>query len=120
MAKEKKKPITTKVENHENIHVEDVTTEPSRVKFGPVEKLEDAAKVGFYCEARPLDDTLLEPMYRLCCESKDPDAAPTILTPWCTAASLGAMVQGCMFLNPLIIRCIKENQKNADNPDNPA
>lgn len=106
---------TTHVVTEEN--VQDVTNDLNRVNFAPVEKLESLAKVGFYCEQRQADDSMLEPLLRLCCESKDPDGDSVILTPWCTSATLGAMVQGCMYLNPLILKCIKENQKNAETPN---
>ena len=116
MAKKTEKAITTKVENRVEVEVQENANE-NRVSFAPVDELEKAAKVGFYCEARPADDTMLEPLLRLRCESKDPDKEAAVLTPWCTSQTLGAMIQGCLYLNPLILRCIKENQSNAPAPE---
>lgn len=114
---EKEKKIKTEVHNVTEVEVEAQQNAIQRVPFEPVDKLEEAAKVGFYCE-RKLDDSLLEPLVRLCCEDKDPDKQDLILTPWCAVSVLGAMIQGCLYLNPLILRCIKENQKNAPTPEN--
>ena len=91
---------------------------PKRVQFEPVEQLENVAKCGFFTQQRPADYSIMEPMVRLCCEQKDPLAEPFILTPWCSTITLAGMVQGCMYLNPLIIRCIKENHSNAPAPEN--
>lgn len=94
-----------------------VVSENERIEFAPVVQLENAAKVGFFTEVRPADDSMLEPLYRLCCESKDGDSPATILTPWCVGATLAAMVQGCMYLNPLLIQVIKDRQANAPKPE---
>lgn len=90
---------------------------PQRVSFKPIEDLEKAAKVGFYCEGRQVDDSILEPLFRLRCESKDGESEDSILTPWCTSQTLGAMVQGCLYLQPLLVATIQDRQKNADNPE---
>lgn len=109
------KKIQTTVNNGTEMEMQETTIKS--IPFPPVEALEKAAKVGFYCEKRDDDDSMLEDLVRLRCESKDPDQEDTILTPWCSAATLGAMVQGCLYLNPLIIKCIKDNQKNAPTPE---
>lgn len=90
---------------------------PKRVQFDPVEQLESVAKCGFFTQQRPADESIMEPMVRLCCEKKDPLEEPYVLTPWCSTITLAGMVQGCMYLNPLIIRCIKENHSNAPVPE---
>ncbi len=109
--------IKAKVHNVTEVEAEVQENAIQRVPFEPVDKLEEAAKVGFYCE-RKLDDSLLEPLVRLRCEDKDPDKEDVILTPWCAVSVLGAMIQGCLYLNPLILRCIKANQENAPAPEN--
>lgn len=93
-----------------------------RVPFQPVDMLEENAKVGFYTEERAQDDSIMEPLVRLCCEPKDEDPdnpeanEPIVLTPWCSTVTLAGMVQGCMFLYPLIVKVIKEKQANAEKP----
>lgn len=122
MAKEKK--ITTKVVNETTVDVVDkqVTRvdedgiELKRVYFDAVKSLEDRAKVGFFCERKD-DPKFLERQFRLCCESKDGESDPSVLTPWCTANTLQTMIDGCLYLHPLIIATIKDRQANAPKPE---
>lgn len=88
----------------------------NRVSLKAVEDLEKVSKVGFYAEMRDDQEPLLEPLVRLRCESKDGESEDTTLTPWCTAANLSAMIQGCLYMHPLIISTIKDRQANAPKP----
>lgn len=90
--------------------------EAVRVDFAAVKSLEDRAKVGFFCECKN-DTNYLERQFRLCCESKDGESEPSVLTPWCTANTLQTMIDGCLFLHPLIIATIKDRQSNAPKPE---
>ena len=89
----------------------------NEVHIQAVDQLEEAAKVGFWCEKRPDDDQMLEPLVRLVADPKDGSAETIKLTPWCNVATLSQMVQGCLYLHPLLMKVIKEFQKNAENPE---
>ena len=120
MAKKKnatsKKKITTEVKNEPSVELSG-KEEVRKVEIAAVSTLEKVSKVGFYAELREDDQTMLEPLVRLCCESKDGESEPTILTPWCTVTTLANMLQACMYLNPLIIQVIKDRQANAPRPE---
>lgn len=120
MAKEKKetskKKITTEVVNQTSVETSG-KDEVRKVEIAAVTALEKVSNVGFYAELREDDQTMLEPLVRLCCESKDGESDPTILTPWSTISTLSNMLQACMYLNPLIIQVIKDRQANAPRPE---
>ena len=89
-----------------------------RVEFKPVEELEKLAKVGFVCE-RVLVKEIMQPLYRLACEvnrGDDIDGMPVALTPWLSAESLSDMLQGVLFLQPLVLSYVKKYQKPAEEP----
>lgn len=119
MAKKKintsEKKITTEAVNHTS--VETSGKDVRKVEIAAVTALEKVSKVGFYAELREDDQSMLEPLVRLCCESKDGESDPTILTPWSTISTLTNMLQACMYLNPLIIKVIKDRQANAPRPE---
>lgn len=110
---EGKKKITTKVEYKDE-------ESPNVVRLEAVEQLEKASKVGFYVELRPHDDEFLEEHVRLMCESKDGESPATPLTPWVSPSTLSTMVNGCLFLYPLIMQVIRDRQMNAENPEDHA
>lgn len=86
------------------------------VKLASIEKLEEVTKVGFFCERKQFPD-ILEMQYRLACESKDGDSDPDYLTPFMTAQTLQTMIDGCLFLYPLLMKIIKDRQSNAEDPE---
>lgn len=92
----------------------------SRISLAMVEKLEDASKIGFFCESKE-DANYLAPSVRLAVEgAPNQDGShgdPVYLTPWCSVSDLSLMIQGVMFLHPLIIKIIKDRQANAPSPE---
>lgn len=110
------KKITTEVVNE--TEVEASKEESSNViRLEAVEQLEKASRVGFYVELRSHEDEFLEEHVRLMCESKDGESPATPLTPWVSPATLSTMVNGCLFLYPLIMQVIRDRQKNAKDPE---
>lgn len=95
--------------------IKDVTDVIERVNLPSVDRLEELSKVGFFVERQQKAD-VLQPLYRLGCESKDGLADPDYLTPWCCAYDLQTMIDGCLFLNPLIMKVIRDRQANAEKP----
>lgn len=89
----------------------------NRIELAAVKQLEEATKVGFYVELKSQDDSYLEQHVRLMCESKDGESDDTPLTPWCSPDTLSTMVNGCLFLHPLLLKVIRDRQKNAENPE---
>lgn len=90
-----------------------------RVQFAPVEKLEEISKVGFICE-RLVSSKILAPLFRLSVEKnrgEGIDEYPQPLTPFVSAETLSDMLSGVLFLQPLVVRTIKEYQKNAPDPE---
>lgn len=94
----------------------------SRFSLKAVDDLEKNAKVGFYVQQRRFvsDDPFnseLEPIVRLCCESRDPDKADFILTPFMSVPVLSNMVQGAMLLHPVLLKAVKDINSNAEKPE---
>lgn len=82
-----------------------------------VEFLESRSKVGFRTE-RKEDREDFEPLFRLICDDPNPDSEkPVICTPFCTAQALTTLVQGFLYLNPIIGKVLHEAHKNADSPE---
>lgn len=87
-----------------------------QIKVPAVEKLEEISKVGFFAQvAEDPDHAHLLPEVRLCCETEDLEN-PIILTPFMPINVLSDMIQGAIYLQPLLIKTIKERQKNAEAP----
>lgn len=93
-----------------------------KISLPIVDKLEENAKCGFYVEAKN-DPEVLEPLVRLRAEGKP--AVPEegieaeedlILCPWSTVSSLTLMLQGVMYLHPLVLKVVREHNGNAPKP----
>lgn len=82
-----------------------------------VQKLDELTMVGIYDEILE-DKDYLEPLYRLRIESKDLDdvGGDPILCPWTSAQVLTNWIQGALFLQPLLLKVIRERQANAEPP----
>lgn len=85
-----------------------------------VKKLEEASKIGFFCEAIESEE-YLEPHVRLRVEGLPavddlPAEDDLVLTPWCSVSDLTLMLQGVLLLHPMILKVIKDRQKNAEPP----
>ena len=119
----------TKVINKEDVKVEEKTEQPrinvelcgtyERVSYPPVDELEKLAKVGFVCERLSCKD-LSQPLYRLAVENNrgNIEEMPKGLTPWMSAQDLSVALTGVMYLQPLLVKVIKEYQANAPKPEN--
>lgn len=91
--------------------------EKSELKELPiVEFLESRAKCGFRTEKKD-DQSYCEPLFRLVCDSQDPDAPAVNLTPYCTASVLVAWIQGALYLQPLLVGAVQQHNKNAKSPE---
>lgn len=100
----------------------DEQAEIKRISLPTVEKLEELSKCGFYCEAKE-DKEVLEPLVRLCAEGTPgvpeegiEEGEPIVLCPWSTVQSLTLMLQGVLYLHPMIMKVIKSHNGNADKP----
>lgn len=87
-----------------------------------VDKLEEMSKCGFFVESKE-DPEVLEPLVRLCAEGKPAvpedgiaEEEPIILCPWSSVSSLTLMLQGALYLHPLLIKVIKDHNGNAEAP----
>lgn len=96
--------------------------EVKKISLPIVDKLEELSKCGFYCESME-DPEILEPLVRLCAEGKPavpeeniPEEEPVILTPWCTVSNLTIMLQGVLYLHPMVAKVIKDHNGNAPRP----
>lgn len=96
--------------------------EVKKISLPIVDKLEEMSKCGFYVEEKS-DPEVLEPLVRLCAEGKPAvpeegieEEEPTILCPWSTVSSLTLMLQGALYLHPLLIKVIKDHNGNAVAP----
>lgn len=115
------KKIDVKVEEKTEQPRVDVALEGSyeRVAYPPVDELEKLAKVGFVCERLTCKD-LSQPLYRLAVENNrgNIEDMPKGLTPWMSAQDLSIALTGVMYLQPLLVKVIKEYQANAPKPEN--
>lgn len=81
-----------------------------------VEFLESRTKVGFRTQVKN-DKEDFEPLFRLVCDDSDPDKSdPVICTPYCTAQALSTLVQGFLYLSPIIGKVLHDAHKNAAPP----
>lgn len=92
------------------------------IKLPIVDQLEENAKCGFFVQAKE-DPSCLEPLVRLACEGKPAvpeegieEEEPTILCPWSTVSSLTLMLQGALYLHPLLMKVVKDHNGNAQKP----
>ena len=93
-----------------------------RVAVPAVDLLEKQCKVGFFAE-RNIDKNNLDIHYRLVVEGlpAQPDenleAVPDqVLIPWCDLKTFNALLQGAMYVQPLLLAVVKDRQKNAEPP----
>ena len=77
-----------------------------------VNTLEEVSKVGFACQAME-SETLLHPLVRLVVEN-DTENDPTPATPFMPVEELDFLLNGALFLQPFLVKVIKERQ--ADKP----
>lgn len=99
-----KKPVTKPIE--------EAIQELPIVKF-----LEERSKLGFRTQVKNSKEDF-EPLFRLVCDDPDPDKTdPVICTPYCTAQALTTLVQGFLYLNPIIGKVMHEAHKNATAPE---
>lgn len=75
--------------------------------------LESRTKLGFKTQVKNNKEDF-EPLFRLVCDNPDPDKTdPIICTPYCTAQALSTLVQGFLYLSPIIGNVLHEAHKNA-------
>lgn len=115
MSKKKEKVSTIPVQLPEGIE---------RVQVPAVEELEKNCKVGFYAE-RNIDRNFLDIQYRLRVEGlpavpeENLEEVPDqTLIPWCDLKTFNALLQGAMYVQPLLLAVVKDRQKNAEPPKN--
>lgn len=114
MAKKKEKEVTQiPIELPEGIE---------RVSVPAVEFLEKGSKVGFFAE-RKIDKENLDILYRLKLEGLPAISEEgleavedQVFIPWTDLKTLNALLQGAMYLQPLLLAAIKDRQKNAESP----
>lgn len=93
-----------------------------RVQVPAVEELEKNCKVGFYAE-RNIDRNFLDIQYRLKIEGMPgvpeenlAEVPDQVLIPWCDLKTFNALLQGAMYVQPLLLAVVKDRQKNAEPP----
>lgn len=108
--------------NFTNMKKEKNEIEVKKISLPIVDKLEELSKCGFYCESKE-DPSVLEPLVRLCAEGKPaipeeniPEDPAIELTPWCTVSNLTLMLQGVLYLHPMVAKVVKDHNGNASKP----
>ena len=82
-----------------------------------VEFLESRSKLGFRTQVK-INKEDFEPLFRLVCDDTDPDKTdPVICTPYCTVQALTTLVQGFLYLNPILGQVMKKAHENAPAPE---
>lgn len=102
--------------------MEEIQREIKKIDLPVVQKLEEASKCGFYAESL-VDPEILEPLVRLKVEGKpavDEEGIPAeedkVLIPWCPVTVLTTILQGVMYVHPLIMKVIQDHNGNAPKP----